>query len=118
VIQGIESPWVRSRSIVTVTVKNDNAAEAFTAAFLKSRESGDIDQSVSILNPGGFTSYRLGNKSYQVGSLSWWSDLRYRLREFPWLIVLLTFTLGLIVVPWTRAKLDQRQRARLASEQA
>jgi hypothetical protein len=40
------------------------------------------------------------------------------LREFPWLIVLLTFTLGLIVVPWTRAKLDQRQRARLASEQA
>jgi cellulose synthase (UDP-forming) len=118
VIQGVESPWARSRSIVTITVKNDNAAEAFTAAFLKSRESGDIDQSVSILNPGGFASYRLGNKFYQVGSLSWWSNLRYRLREFPWLIVLLTFTLGLIVVPWTRAKLDQRQRARLASEQA
>ena len=118
VVQGVESPWAHSRSIVTITVKNDNAAEAFTSAFLKSRESGDIDQSVSILNPGGFASYRLGNKFYQVGSLSWWSNLRYRLREFPWLIVLLTFTLGLIVVPWTRAKLDQRQRARLASEQA
>jgi cellulose synthase (UDP-forming) len=117
VIQGIESPWVPGRSIIAINLKSENAAEAFSRAFLKSSESGDISESVSILSPGGFTSYRLGSKFYQVGSLPWWTNLRYRLREFPWLIVLLTFALGVFVVPWTRAKLDQRQRARLASDQ-
>jgi len=117
VIQGIQSPWAASRSIITITIRNDGAAEAFSKAFIKSSESGNISESVSILSPGGFTSYRLGNTFYQVGSLPWWTKLRYRLREFPWLIVLLTFTLGVFVVPWTRAKLDHRARARLASEQ-
>jgi cellulose synthase (UDP-forming) len=117
VIQGIESPWVGSRSIVAITIKSDQAAQAFTAAFLKSSESGNISESVSILGSSGFTSYRLGSTFYQVGNLPWWTNLRYRLREFPWLIVLLTFALGVFVVPWTRARLDDRARARLASEQ-
>jgi cellulose synthase (UDP-forming) len=117
VIQGVESPWAGNRSIVAITIKNDRAAEAFSAAFLKSSESGNISESVSIMNPGGFTSYRLGDNLYQVGTLSWWNKLRFRLREFPWLIVLLTFALGVFIVPWTKARIDYRARARLAGEQ-
>jgi cellulose synthase (UDP-forming) len=113
VIQGIESPWAAGRSVVTITIKNDAAAKAFTAAFLKSSGSASIGESVSVLQGNDFTSYRLGDAFYQVGHLPWWTQVRYRLREFPWLVVLLTFVLGLFVVPWTRARLNDRTRARL-----
>ncbi len=113
VMQGIESPWSRGRSVVTITIKNDDAAKAFTSAFLKRAGSANISDSVSVLQGNDFTSYRLGDAFYQVGHLPWWSQVGYRVREFPWLVVLLTFVLGLIVVPWTRARLDHRTQARL-----
>ena len=113
VIQGIESPWTAGRSIITITIKNNSAARTFAAGFLKSSGSAMISDSVSVLRGNDFTSYRLGDTFYQVGHLPWWTQVRYRLREFPWLIVLLTFLLGLFVVPWTRARLDHRTRARL-----
>ena len=113
VIQGIESPWKSGRSVITVTIKNDNAATVFSSAFLKSSGSANISDSVSVLQGSEFTSYRLGDSFYQVGHLPWWTQVRYWLKEFPWLIVLLTFVLGLFVVPWTRARLDRRTQARL-----
>jgi cellulose synthase catalytic subunit (UDP-forming) len=113
VIQGIESPWHPGRSVVSVTIKNDNSITAFTDAFLKTASSASISDSVSILQGTGFTSYRLGDSFYQVGHLPWWSRVRHWLKEFPWLIVLLTFLLGWFVVPWTIARLDLRARARL-----
>jgi cellulose synthase (UDP-forming) len=115
-IQGIESPWSSNRSIVSVTLKNDAAASSFVAAFMKSSTSGDISQSVSVLHGNDFTSYRLGDRFYHVGDLPWWSRVRYWLRAFPWMIVVLTFVLGLFVVPWTRAWLDRRAKARLEAQ--
>ena len=113
IIQGIESPWKPSRSMVTITIKNDDSVRAFSGAFLKASGSATIGDSVSILQRSEFTSYRLGDTFYQVGHLPWWTQVRYRLREFPWLVVVLTFVLGLFVVPITRARLDDRTRARL-----
>ena len=118
VIQGIESPWAENRSVVTVTFRNDDTVPAFVSAFLKSYSSGNISESVSVLHGSDFSSYRLGDRFYFVGHLPWWSHVRYWLREFPWLIVVLTFVLGLFVVPWTRARLDRRARARLEAREA
>jgi cellulose synthase (UDP-forming) len=118
VIQGLESPWSTDRSIVTITFKNDDAVPAFVSAFLKSYSSGNISESVSVLHGTDFSSYRLGDRFYFVGHLPWWSHVRYWLREFPWLVVVLTFVLGLFVVPWTRARLDRRARARLEAREA
>ncbi len=117
-IQGIEAPWARGRSVVTITVKNDDAARDFAGAFLNAATSADIGESVSVLRRGSFSSYRLGDMFYHVGHLPWWSQVRYWLREFPWLVVLLTFALGLFVVPWTRARLDRRAQARLEAREA
>ena len=118
VIQGIESPWAADRSIVTVTFRNDDAVPGFVSAFLKSYSSGNISESVSVLHGNEFSSYRLGDRFYFVGHLPWWSHVRYWLREFPWLVVVLTFVLGIFVVPWTRARLDRRARARLEAREA
>jgi cellulose synthase (UDP-forming) len=112
-LQGIESPWSSHRSIVTITLKSDDGAVPFAAAFWKSSTSADISQSVSVLHGSDFTSYRLGESVYHVGSLPWWNRVRYWLRAFPWLIIVLTFLLGLFVVPWIKIRLDRRAKARL-----
>ena len=117
-IQGIESPWESGRSVVTITLKNDDAASAFVSAFLASYSSGNISESVSVLHGKDFSSYRLGDRLYFVGYLPWYSHVRYWLAEFPWMIVVLTFILGLFVVPWTRSRLDRRARARLEAREA
>ena len=102
---------------MSITLRNDAAAAAFVAAFTKFSTSGDISQSVSILHGSEFTSYRLGDRYYHVGYLPWWERIRNWLRTFPWMIVVLTFVLGLFVVPWTRARLDQRAKARMEAQQ-
>jgi cellulose synthase (UDP-forming) len=112
-LEGIESPWHKNRSVVTIALRNDESADAFTNAFLGASTSSAISDSVSVLHGSDFSSYRLDDSLYRVGSLPWYAYLRYRLLEYPWLIVLFAFLLGLVVVPWMRARLDQRQKDRL-----
>ncbi len=116
-IQEIQSPWANDRSIVSITLRDDDAAPDFVSSFLDASDSGDISQSVSVQHGGDFSSYRMGDQFYHAGQLPWWAMIRYRLREFPWLIVVLTFILGLFVVPWARAKLDHRVKARLEAHE-
>jgi cellulose synthase (UDP-forming) len=117
VIQEIQSPWAENRTIVSITLRDDDAAASFVSAFLQSSASGELSQSVSVLRSGNFTSYRMGDRVYYIGHLGWWAMIRYRLRQFPWLIVVLTFVLGLFVVPWACGRLDRRQQARLEARE-
>ncbi len=116
-IQGIQSPWNPQRSIISITFRDAEAAPEFTSAFIQASASGDMSQSVSVLHGNRFSSFRIGDAVYYVGHLQWWVLIRYRLREFPWLIVVLTFVLGLFVVPWMRARLDRRVQARLEARE-
>jgi len=113
IIQGIESPWTHNRSVVTITLKQSESAAPFTDAFWKVSEASDISESVSVLHGTTFTSYRVGDRFYHVGNLPWWEHLRYWFVEFPWIIVPLTFILGLFVVPWIRLRLNRRAKERL-----
>ncbi|MCL6463157.1 MAG: UDP-forming cellulose synthase catalytic subunit [Acidobacterium ailaaui] len=115
-LQGIESPWKPHRSVVTITFRDNDAVGAFAAAFWKASMSGDISESVSVLHGKQFSSYRLGERYYHVGDLPLWDRIRYMLRSFPWLIVVLTFVLGLFIVPWTKLWLDRRAQARLEAK--
>jgi cellulose synthase (UDP-forming) len=112
-IQGIESPWGSNRSIVAITYRGDDSATQLATAFWKASESGDMSESVSVLHGSSFNSYRLGDRYYHVGHLPWWDRVHYWLREFPWFIVVLTFVLGLFLVPWVSARLDRVAKERL-----
>lgn len=116
-VQEIKSPWGSNRSIVSITFSPNATSAQFASAFIEASASGDISQSVSVLHGSQFASYRIGDEVYYVGHLRWPSMIRYRLREFPWLIVMLTFVLGLFVVPWLRARLDRRAQARLEARE-
>ncbi len=112
-IQGIESPWNKDRSIVTIAYKDNSSTSQFASAFWKTSMSGDISQSVSVLHGTSFNSYRLGDHTYFVGKLPFWAKIRYALHEYPWLIVFLTFVLGLVIVPWIKFRLDHQAKKRL-----
>ncbi|WP_158748829.1 UDP-forming cellulose synthase catalytic subunit [Acidobacterium sp. S8] len=115
-VQGIESPWSSNRSVVAITFRNDQTMGPFINALQKATTSSAVSESVSVLHGQDFSSYRLGDRFYHVGYLPWWSRIRYWLRTYPWMVVVLTFVLGLFVVPWTRARLDRRVAERLGTQ--
>ena len=115
-IQGVESPWHSGRSVVTITLRNREAAAPFVAAFWNSSMSGDISDSVSVFHGAAFTSFRIGDRFYHVGNLPWWGHVDYWLREFPWFIAVLTVLLGVLIVPWINVRLNRRARNRLETQ--
>ncbi len=113
VIQEVRSPWAKDRTIVSLVLRDGHGAPALESAFPDAAGGGGLAESVSVLRSGRFDSYSVGERTYTVGHMEWWEIVRFRLRQFPWLIVLLNFVLGLFLVPWMQARLDQRQRMRL-----
>ncbi|MGC9198002.1 MAG: UDP-forming cellulose synthase catalytic subunit [Acidobacteriaceae bacterium] len=113
VIQELPSPWAKGRTVVTVALRDDKDAAALRNAFRQTSIRSGLADSVSVLSDGIFFSYCEEDQTYAVGRLQWWEILRYHLREFPWLIVLLNFLLALLLAPWIQARLDSRQRIRL-----
>ena len=117
-LQGIKSPWGFKRSIVTITLKNDEAVKPFLDAFWKSSFSGDISQSVSVLHGQTFSSYRIGEKYYWVGHLPIWLLIRFWMHTYPFLIVLIGIIIALLMVPILQAALRRHARKRLEVEPA
>ena len=95
-LQGIQSPWGAQRSIITITLKNDDAGKPFLDAFWKHSMSSDISQSVSVLHGNEFSSYRLGTNYYYVGHLPWWLLVRFWIRTYPGLIVVIAIAIALL----------------------
>ena len=74
---------------MVIALRDHTVVPNFLSVFLKTSQSSDISQSVSVLHGSRFVSYRIGNDVYQVGSLSTWIQLNMLFSEFPWLIVVL-----------------------------
>ena len=112
-VEGIEWPSGSSRSVVVVALRDHNVVSNFLSVFLKTSQSSDISQSVSVLHGSRFVSYRIGNDVYRVGSLSLWIRLNMLFSEFPWLIVASTLILCFFMAVIIRAMLRRHARARL-----
>jgi cellulose synthase (UDP-forming) len=112
-LQGIKSPWGVQRSLVTITLKNDDSAKPFLDAFWKRSMSSDISESVSVLHGNEFSSYRLGTSYYYVGHLPWWLLIRFWIRTYPGLIVVIAIAIALLVLPILRLRLRNRVSQRL-----
>ncbi len=112
-IEGIEWPSRSGRSVVVIAVRDHSVTPRFVNAFLKHSQSSDISQSVSVLHDKEFTSYRIGDDVYNVGSLSWWTRLTMLSLQFPWLVALVLFMACVLMAALFRATLRRRARARL-----
>ena len=112
-IEGIEWPRNSNRSVVVVALRDKTVVPSFLTVFLKTSQSSDIQQSVSVLHGNHFVSYRIGNDVYRVGSLSWWIRLNMLFSEFPWIVVIATVIFCILMAALIRAILRRRARARL-----
>lgn len=112
-IEGIEWPSGSNRSVVMVAVRDHTAIPNFLSVFLKTSQSSDVSQSVSVLHGQRFVSYRIGDDVYHVGSLSLWTRLNMLFSEFPWLVVVIGMIVCFLMAALIRAMLRRRARARL-----
>jgi cellulose synthase (UDP-forming) len=112
-IEGIEWPRDSNRSVVLIALRDHSVASNFLSVFLKRSQSSDIAQSVSVLHGPSFTSYRIGDDVYRVGSLSLWVRLNIFFSEFPWIVVLTTTFVCFLMAAVLRAMLRRRARSRL-----
>jgi cellulose synthase (UDP-forming) len=116
-VEGIEWPRGSSRSVVVIALRDRSVIPNFLTVFLKTSQSSDIAQSVSVLQGTKFVSYRIGNDVYRVGSLSVPTQLNMLFREFPWLMAVATVLIALILAVLVRPMLRRRARTRLLGDE-
>ena len=112
-IEGIEWPGGSNRSVVVIALRDKNVISSFLSAFLKTSQSSDISQSVSVLHGSHFTSYRIGNDAYHVGSLSLWLQLNMLFQNYQWLMVIIILALCFLMALLMRSILRRKARSRL-----
>ena len=112
-IEGIEWPRGSNRSVVVIALRDHSVVPKFLDVFLKTSQSSDISQSVSVLHESRFISYRIGDDVYHVGSIPWWTQMNILFSEFPWLVVVCMVIVCVLMAGLIRANLRRRARARL-----
>jgi cellulose synthase (UDP-forming) len=110
-IEGIE--WPKKHSTVVIALRDHTVVPRFLTAFLQYSQSSHISQSVSVLHDTDFTSYRIGNDAYRVGNLPLLTQIRLRLSESSWLVVIGLIVVCILLAALIRANLRRRARARL-----
>ena len=112
-IEGIEWPSGSNRSVVVMVLRDKNVVPDFLSVFLKTSQSSDISQSVSVLHGARFTSYRIGNDAYNVGSLSLWIRLNMFFERYQWLMVITILGSCFLMAVAIRIILRKTARSRL-----
>ena len=112
-MEGIEWPSGSGKSVVVMVVRDHATIPNFLTTFLKTSQSSDVSQSVSVLHGTRFVSYRIGNDVYNVGSLSTWTYLNILFSRFPWLMVVTALVICFLIATLLRAVLRRKARARL-----
>ena len=115
-IEGIEWPSRSRHSVVVIALRDQNVIPSFLTTFLRVSQSSDIGQSVSVLHGTQFSSYRIGDDVYEVGSLSTWVGLQLFCQRYPWLVVIVVFVACLLLASLLRVWLRRRARLRLQGE--
>jgi cellulose synthase (UDP-forming) len=109
----MEWPARSGRSVVLIALRDHAVVPNFLSIFLKTSQSSDISQSVSVLHGRRFASYRIGNDVYYVGSLSYWTRINLFFSQFQWSMVLGTFIACFLLAAVVRTSLRRRARLRL-----
>jgi cellulose synthase (UDP-forming) len=112
-IEGIEWPAGSKRSAIVIVLRDQDVVSNFLSTFLKTSQSSDISQSVSVLHGSRFNSYRIGDDVYHVGSLSPWFQLKMLFENNQWLMVLTVLGFCLLMAAILRAILRRKARLRL-----
>jgi cellulose synthase (UDP-forming) len=112
-IEGMESPFFRGRSIVVMALGSDDAVDDFADVFMERSQSSDISQTVSLLRNGKFTSYALETPEYHVGNISSYPLMRIWFAEHFGVLLLAVFLFSLVLATYARDFLVLQTASRL-----
>jgi len=112
-VEEVGWPSRSSRSAVVLLLRDEDSIPNFLSTFLKTSQSSDIAQSVSVLHNSRFSSYRVGNDFYTVGEISPFTSLTRNLQEFPWMIAVVTLMYCFLMAVLIQARLRRHARLRL-----
>ncbi len=115
-IEGLEWPARSGRSVVVIALRDRSVIPTFLTTFLRVAQSSDISQTVAVLHGTQFSSYRIGNDFYTVGSLSVLVQLKMYLSHNLWVVVLVVFVSCILLAALLRVWLRRRARLRLLGE--
>lgn len=115
-MEGIEWPKRSERSVVVIALRDRTVIPTFLTTFLRVAQTSDIGQSVSVLHGTQFSSYRIGNDNYHVGSLGVWTYLKLFFAKYPWAVVILVIVACILLATLLRVWLRRRARLRLQGE--
>jgi cellulose synthase (UDP-forming) len=101
-MEGIESPFFHGRSIVVMSLRNDDAVDNFADVFLERSQSSDIAHTVSLLRNGNFSSYAIDTPTYHVGSIAPYSMMRVWFAENFWILLLVLFGFSLVLAKYAK----------------
>ncbi len=116
VVEAVESPYKLGRSLVVINIKDAAIYDTFLDTFLKVQQASDVSGTVAVLHGDSFQSFRIGDRSYQVGALPLWNRLTLWFVEVPWLEAILVAVLAFLMAAWTRIWLREHARKRLQME--
>jgi cellulose synthase (UDP-forming) len=115
-IEGIEWPGGSKRSVVMVVVRDETEIPDFLSTFLRSSQSSDIAQSVSVLHDEQFSSYRIGSAVYRSGEISPLTHVTLIFQQFPWLIAIVVALFCFLMAVLIQARLRRQARERLQGD--
>jgi cellulose synthase (UDP-forming) len=112
-VEEVQWPEGSGRSAVVIVLRTEESIPNFLSAFLKTSQSSDIAESVSVLHNGQFSSYRVGNDLYTVGEASALTPVVRILQAFPWMMAVVTVMCCFLMAVLLQARLRRRARLRL-----
>ena len=112
-MEGSQWPAGSGRSVVLLSLRDNESTAQFLAAYLDVTKASDIAGSVTTFSGGKFTSYRIGDEVYYHRPFSPWTVTKLVVGEFPWLLALAVSAVSLLMALLVRSMLREKARQRL-----
>ncbi len=117
ILEGVQSPISPGRSVVLISLRNEDALTTFAEAFLDRSQSSDISQTVSMFRDGRFTSYAVDTSFYHVGSISTYALMRIWFAQYFWILLGFVSFSSLLLATYVRDHINLLTEERLQGTQ-
>lgn len=109
---GFASPLLPGRSVIVLTAGSSAGLRKITEAMLDPDHLSHIQGDLTMIAGARPTAFRIGPR-YLVGRLPWWTHLRWRVSQHPWVLLLFLFTGTATIAGLAHHALGRRAQARL-----
>jgi hypothetical protein len=113
VLEQIQSPFSRRRTVVLLLGKDASSVQSMTAGLMTELPHDGIQGNVSVWQGGNFTSHAYSAPSYYLGDANLLTRFKLILPEYPWALMIALTTILVLLAIWLNACINTRIRKRL-----